>query len=177
MLEAFSELCMSLCQSVSLCVPCVNDVFVLECDACGSGIGAVLSVKREGDILPVAFFSRQLRGAQMRYSAQELEGLAIFEAIRYFAYYLYGRNFVVLTDHKGLMSLKTGHQENRLIYNWSLRLTEFDFVVEYRRGALNVVADELSRCHDGSGGSSGGATHLSKAGGDVGSPRQGSPHS
>jgi len=148
-------------------------LFSIAMPVCGSGIGAVLSVKRGGDVLPVALFSHQLRGAQMRYSAQELEGLAIFEDIRHFAYYLYGRNFVVLTDYKGLMSLKTGHQGNRRIYNWSLRLTEFDFVVEYRRGALNVVADELSRCHDESGGS----THLSKAGGDVGSPRQGSPHS
>ncbi len=47
MLEAFRELCNSLCDSVSLCVPCASDSFILECDACGTGIGAVLSVVRE----------------------------------------------------------------------------------------------------------------------------------
>ncbi len=44
MLEAFQNLCNALCELVSLCVPCVDDVFVLECDACCSGIGAVLYV-------------------------------------------------------------------------------------------------------------------------------------
>ncbi len=50
---------------------------MLECDASGSEIDAVLSVERDGDRLPVAFFSRQLHGAQARYSAQELEGLGV----------------------------------------------------------------------------------------------------
>ncbi len=56
MLEAFHGLCSELCHSVCLYVPCVSDVFVLECDASASGVGAVLSVKREGEKLPVAFF-------------------------------------------------------------------------------------------------------------------------
>ncbi len=34
-------------------VPRVSDSFVLECDASGSGIGAVLSVERDGDRLLV----------------------------------------------------------------------------------------------------------------------------
>ncbi len=70
MLEAFRELCVSLCHSVCLCVPRVSDLFISECDASSTGVGAVLSVKREEDVLPVAFFSRQLHGAQRRYSAQ-----------------------------------------------------------------------------------------------------------
>ena len=148
MLEAFHGLCSELCHSVCLYVPCVSDVFVLECDASASGVGAVLSVKREGEKLPVAFFSRQLHGAQQRYSAQELEGLAMFEAIRHFAYFLYGRRFTVITDHRGLVSLRTAKQENRRIYNWALKLTEFEFDIVYRSGKENGVADELSRCHE-----------------------------
>ncbi len=46
MMEAFHGLCKSLCHSVCLVVPCVSDVFVLECDASVSGVGAVLSVVR-----------------------------------------------------------------------------------------------------------------------------------
>ncbi len=147
MLEAFHRLCNELCNHVCLYVPCVDDVFMLECDASSTGIGAVLSVVRDGEQLPVAFFSRQLHGAQARYSAQELEGLAVFEAVRHFAYFLYGRKFTVITDHKGLLNLRTGRQENRRLYNWALKLSEYDFEMVYRAGKLNIVADELSRCH------------------------------
>ncbi len=165
MLVAFSELCNVLSNSVCLCVPQECDVFCLECDASGTGVGAVLSVERDGELLPVAFFSRQLRGAQYRYSAQELECLAAVEAVKHFSYYLYGRYFRLLTDHKGLESLRSGKQLNRRVYGWSLMLSEFDFTVMYRCGRDNIVADELSRCHAGNCGE---ATRLLEEGGDVG---------
>ncbi len=102
MLEAFSELKCALSSSVCLVVPCVSDVFVVECDASSNGVGAVLSVRRTDELLPVAFYSRQLRGAQSNYSAQELECLAVVEAIKHFSFYLHGQKFEVWTDHKGL---------------------------------------------------------------------------
>ncbi len=147
MLEAFHMLCKCLCNAVCLYVPCVEDFFVLECDASGTGIGAVLSVRREGEDRPVAFFSKQLCGAQRRYSAQELECLAVVESIQHFAFYLYGRRFEVVTDHRGLESLRSGRQLNRRVHGWTLKLTEYDFEVKYRKGVQNVVADDLSRCH------------------------------
>ncbi len=39
----------------------------------------------------------------------------MYEAIKHFGYYLYGRRFVVITDHRGLVSLRTARQENREI--------------------------------------------------------------
>ena len=69
MSEAFCKLKCALSSSVCLVVPCVSDVFVVECDASSSGVGAVLSVRREEELLPVAFYSRQLRRAQSNYSA------------------------------------------------------------------------------------------------------------
>ena len=68
MLQAFQCLCHSLSNHVKLYVPCVGDVFVLETDACGLGVGAVLSVVREGVVQPVGFYSRQLHGAFSRVS-------------------------------------------------------------------------------------------------------------
>ena len=102
-LGAFHALCNELCNAVCLYVPCVSDVYVLECDASSTGVGAALSVERGEERLPVAFLSRQLKGAQTRYSAQELEWLAVYESVNHFAYFLYGRKFRVITDHKGLM--------------------------------------------------------------------------
>ncbi len=173
MLDAFRALCNSLSASVCLHVPCVSDVFVLDTDASGTGVGAVLSVVRRGEKLPVAFFSRQLQGAQKSYSAQELEGLGVYESVRHFAYFLYGRHFTVVTDHKGLIGMMLKSQENRRIMNWSLKLSMFNFTIVYRAGADNVVADNLSRCGDSSDVSAG-STSLILEGGDVGiSPHDG----
>ena len=147
MLEAFHMLCGALSSSVSLCVRCTYDSFVLGCDACNTGVRVVLSVEREGVCLPVAFFSRQLQGAQTRYSAQELEGLAIYESIRHFAYFLYGRRFLLFTDHRGLVNLMCNKQMNRHLYGWALKLSDYDFEIVYSPGCLNTVPDALSRCH------------------------------
>ncbi len=147
MLAAFRGLCQSLSCNICLCVPNACDCFVLETDASCTGVGGVLSVEREGERLPVGFFSKQLHGAQRRYSAQELEGLALYESIKHFSYFLYGKGFTVITDHKGLEGLMTKKQMNRRLYGWALKLTEFQFVIIYRKGVENKVADCLSRCY------------------------------
>ena len=60
-------------------------------DASGKGIGGVLPVLRDGEWEAAAFYSRQTRGPEQRYSATELEALALVESIRHFSYYLYGK--------------------------------------------------------------------------------------
>ncbi len=75
----------------------------------------------------------------------------MYEAIRHFAYYLYGGRFTVVTDHRTLVTLMTAHQHNRRLHNWAMKLSEFDFGVEYRSGKENIVADCLSRCHETEG--------------------------
>ena len=170
--EAFSELCVCLSNSVALCVPQKEDCFMLECDACGSGVGAVLSVHKDEEWRPVAFFSRQLKGAQQRYSAQELECLAVVEAVSHFAYFLYGKSFTILTDHRSLESLVAGKQCNRRVHGWALKLAEFDFSIKYRSGRENVVADTLSRCYEDEGVKE----RFREEGGDVGVQTQPLPH-
>ena len=75
------------------------DQFEVHTDVSGVGIEAVLSVIRGKEELPVAFYSRQLRGPEKRYSATEMEALAVVKAVDHFAHYLYGAKFKVLTDH------------------------------------------------------------------------------
>ena len=105
MLGAFHSLRKSLCDFCVLTVSSVHDVFELHTDASGQGIGSVLNVIRQNSVLPVAFHIRQLRGAEHRYSATELEASAVCEAIKHFSHFLYGASFTVLTDHKPLTSL------------------------------------------------------------------------
>ena len=145
MLEAFNSLRVSLCNCCVLNVPVEGDVFSLHTDASGRGIGATLNVIREGVERPVAFYSKQLQGAEKAYSATELEGLAIFKAIFRFAHFLWGRQFVVWTDHKALVSMLDSRVLNKRLNGWVLKLLDFDFVVRYKPGRLNCDADGLSR--------------------------------
>ena len=144
-LKAFTTLKGMLCDVCALTIPSSEDVFVLNTDASGLGIGATLNVIRDGVELPVAFFSRQLQGAQKNYSATELEGLAMFKSIFFFDHFLYGRKFVVNTDHQALVSLLRSKRLNRRLHGWVLKLLDFHFEVVYRPGRCNGDADGLSR--------------------------------
>ena len=144
-LEAFERIKVSLVNCVCLTIPSQEDTFSLHCDASGAGIGATLNVRRDGQEKPVAFYSKQLQGAQHHYSATELEGLAMFKSINFFAHYLYGGRFEVVTDHKALVSFLHSRVLNRRLHGWVLQLLDFDFVIKYRPGSENGDADALSR--------------------------------
>ena len=144
-LEAFNNIKVCLVNVCVLTIPSQEDVFVIHTDASGAGIGATLNVLRGGEELPAAFFSRQLQGAQKRYSATELEGLAIFKSVHFFAHFLYGRKFTVVTDHKALVSFLKSRTLNKRLHGWMLQLLEFDFTILYRPGSQNQDADALSR--------------------------------
>ena len=133
---------------VNLCiltVPSQQDTFRLHTDASGAGIGATLNVIREGEAMPVAYYSKQIQGAQKCYSATELEGLAIFKSVHYFAHFLFGRHFTVVTDHKALVAFLHSRVLNKRLQGWMLELAQFDFDIIYRPGADNCDADALSR--------------------------------
>ena len=144
-LEAFDRIKVSLVNCVCLTIPSQEDTFSLHCDASGAGIGATLNVWRGGQERPVAFYSKQLQGAQHHYSATELEGLAMFKSINFFAHYLYGSRFEVVTDHKALVSFLHSRVLNRRLHGWVLQLLDFDFTIKYRPGPENGDADALSR--------------------------------
>ena len=65
-------------------------------DASGSGIGGVLQVRRDNEWEVAAFFSKQTRGPERRYSAIELEALALVDNS--------DRQLVAYTDHKPPLS-------------------------------------------------------------------------
>ena len=58
--SAFVELKDPLCQHTQLTIPSPEDAFILSTDASGQGVGAVLSIQRAGQTLPVAYFSQKL---------------------------------------------------------------------------------------------------------------------
>jgi hypothetical protein len=101
----------------------------------------------EGSWRPLSFFSRKLKNAEKNYSTFDREMLAAFLAIKHFRFFLEGREFTVLTDHKPLVAaLKrvsppaSARQQRQLAY-----LSEFSATFQHTAGSDNVVADVLSR--------------------------------
>ena len=85
--------------------------------------GGVLNVVRAHCELPVSFFSRQLRGAELNYSASKKEALAIFCAVHHFEHFLYGSSFTVYTDHQPLVYLLSSKKLNKRFMGSALNLT------------------------------------------------------
>ena len=86
----------------SACVgfPLTSNKFVLETDASGAGLGAVLSQKQEdGFQRSVAFASRTLQAHEKNYGVSEMEALGVVWAVKHFRPYLYGHRCEVITDH------------------------------------------------------------------------------
>lgn len=81
----------------------------------------------------------------MKKRAIYIEGLAIREAIRYWRFWLIGRRFTVITDHKPLEHLNLKARPDEELGDLALELSQFDFDIIYRPGKDNCKADCLSR--------------------------------
>ena len=75
-----------------------NKLVTLQCDALKKGLGAC--ILQEGK--PIAFASKSLTDTETRYANIERELLAIVFGCEKFHMYIYGRSFIVKTDHKPL---------------------------------------------------------------------------
>jgi hypothetical protein len=139
---AFSALKAAVTSAPVLAMPDFTQPFVVECDASSHGFGAVLVQAGH----PVAFFSRPVAPRHRALAAYERELIGLVQAVRHWRPYLWGRRFVVKTDHYRLKYLLDQRLATIPQHQWVGKLLGFDFSVEYRSGATNVVADALSRC-------------------------------
>lgn len=88
--------------------PDYNQSFVLQKDASGEGLGAVLAQVQSSDERVIAYASRGLSLPETRYPAHKLEFLALKWAVTDKFYdHLYGRCFSVFTDNNPLKYLMT----------------------------------------------------------------------
>ena len=142
---AFNNIRESVCNSCILTIPLPEDTMSIVTDASGSGIGGVLQVRRETGWEAAAFYSRQTRGPEHRYSATELEALALVETVRHFGYYLYGKEFVAYTDHKPLCALLLSDRLNGRLRRLGMKLQHWLITIQYLPGEDNGMADALSR--------------------------------
>jgi hypothetical protein len=124
-----------------LALPNFDQTFILETDASGSGVGAVLHQNGH----PIAFFSKKLAPRMQKKSAYFREMLAMSEAIAKFRHYLLGSRFIIRTDQKSLRSLMDQSLQTPEQQEWLHKFLGYDFVIEYKPGKENMAADSLYR--------------------------------
>ena len=143
--EAFLHIKRKLTNAPILAFPQLDVPFILDFDASDSGLGAVLSQVQCGKERVIAYAARALSKAERNYSTTRKELLALVWGTEHFETFLYGRRFLVRTDHSALQWLRNFKNPRGQVARWLERLSDFDFEVEHRPGQLHGNADGLSR--------------------------------
>jgi len=125
-------------------LPDLTKPYILRTDASDVGLGAVLLPQHEDGVYPVLYLSRKLDGPERNYSVIERECLAIVWAVSKLQVNLYGKPFVLQTDHRSLLFMDQAKQANARLMRWALALQSYKFRAESIKGSDNVGADFLS---------------------------------
>lgn len=124
---------------------------VLAVDSSSYGIGSVLSHRYpNGEERPICFASRTLNSAERAYSQLDKEALAIISGVLKHHQYLYGRPFIIKTDHKPLTFIfgpKFGLPQTAAsrLQRYATKLAAYDFTIEFVKSKDNYNVDALSR--------------------------------
>lgn len=117
---------------------------VIQADASKHGLGACMLQENR----PIYFASRSLSETEINYSQIEKELLSIVFACHKFHYFIYGRAFKVITDHKpllGVFNKDITKIPNPRLQRMLLRLSKYNIKIEHSPGKYMYIADLLSR--------------------------------
>lgn len=121
---------------------------VLETDSSDYVNGGVLSqYDDEGNLHPVAFYSKNLLPAECNYEIYDKELLAIIRCFEHWRPDLEATEIPVevFTDHKNLEYFMTSKELTRRQARWAEKLSEYNFKIMYQSGTKNAKADALTR--------------------------------
>ena len=123
---------------------------VLACDASQYKLGGVLShIMDDGKERPNAYTSRTLTVAEKNYSQLEKEALAVVFAVGKFHNYLYGRQFMIKSDHQPVSNIFSNCKAisptaSSRIKTWALTLSAYSYTIKHKPGKNLGNADALS---------------------------------
>ena len=148
--QAFRALKHLLSHTPVLTIADVNRPFVVSTDASGYAIGAVLSQDKGHGLQPVAYMSQKLSPTACKWSVHAQELFGVVQAVKQWRHYLLGaaEPVVIETDHRSLEYIQTQPHISPMHVRWIEHLQQFNFVMRYREGRTNTVADALSRRAD-----------------------------
>lgn len=127
-----------------LTLPNFEEDFVVETDASGLGMGAVLTQRGH----PISYFSKKFCPKMLHASTYVRELCAITSAVKKWRTYLLGRKFTIHTDQRSLRELMTQIVQTPEQQFYLSKLLGFSYEIVYKPGAQNRVADALSHIHE-----------------------------
>ena len=122
-----------------LSLPDFNKAFEIECDASGIGIEVVLMQDKR----LIAYFSEKLNGVTFNYLTYDKELYAVVD-LETWQHDMWPQDFVIHTDHQSLKYLKGQGKLSRRHAKWVEFIETFLFVIKYKQGQENMVANALS---------------------------------
>ena len=147
-MKSFIALKQILQSNLVLHYPDLAKEFYVATDASLYGVAAVLYQKdKQGRDKYISFVSSSLSPSQRRWNTTKRELYAVVLALKKFRKFLWGRHFIVYSDHKALVYLHTQKIANPMMINWIETLLDFDFDVVHIPGILNKLPDMLSRLY------------------------------
>lgn len=142
---AFVQLKEALSSDAALGYYAIENKTQVYADASPVGLGAVLIQFKQNEPRVISYASKSLSETEKRYCQTEKEALALVWAVERFHFYLFGRTFELVTDHKPLEVIFSAQSKPcARIERWVLRLQSYKFNVVYKPGKNNI-ADPLSR--------------------------------
>lgn len=146
---AFEALSSALSSAPLLATPNRDKGYVVNTDASGYAVGAVLSQEQEdGRVQPLAFLSHKLEEVQQRWPVNDREMYAIYYAFSKWRRYLHHHKTLVYTDHQALRYFATQPNLSNRQMRWMQELAEYVYEIRYQPGTQNNVADALLRRSD-----------------------------
>jgi reverse transcriptase-like protein len=121
----------------------------LETDASDGVVGGVLSQQVNDNWHPIAYFSKTMSPPERNYEIHDKEMLAVIRALEEWRAELEGLQwkdrFSIYTDHRALEYFMSTKKLNARQARWAEFLSRFYFIIRYRPGKQNPLADALSR--------------------------------
>ena len=138
--QRFIQIKNTLCRTTSLAYYDPTLPTVIQVDASGNALGAVLLQNER----PICFASRTLTPAEKRYANIERELLAVVFGCERFHHFVFGIDFTIESDHKPLEMIILKHIASAPA-QLLLRLQSYHLSIHYKPGKELTIADALSR--------------------------------
>lgn len=119
--------------------PDFTQSFALTTDASNKAIGPYYPKEEMVKIC------QHLTPAELNYSTTDKELLAIVWAVSHYRLFLYGRQYLIVTDHKPLTNMFNVNDPSSRLMRSRIKLEDYDYKIVYKAGKINCNAEALSR--------------------------------